>query len=298
MKERLFNAQIIAQLMGVIFIFSGLSKSLDFTHFNSIIGSYHVGYGNLVGLCVIFSEIILGLFLVFNIAIKYAASLGILILLIFTAVYSYGYFFMDIQDCGCFGKIKLFNTNYAQFIIRNCIFIALLIYVYVTNRNKQNMFVVPCSSYIISLIIIAVSALMCGKILKPINAMSKTDYEKIALSDHALGKYMILAPDSTYMITVFSYDCPHCINSFGNLQQYDNTHYVDKIIGLCISNDEKKSEFESFFEPAFTIIELPESEINNISEEYPVSFFLKNDTIINIITGEIPSAFFVKDSHL
>ena len=115
----------------------------------------------------------------------------------------------------------------------------------------------------------------------------------MAYRDHILSDYINVSADSTYLIYAFSYDCPHCINSFGNLSQYNNPRYVDKVIGICKENLEAKKKFIDFFNPSFEIKEIPEQEFYNITEKYPTSFFVKRDSIIKIVEGEIPSAYFL-----
>ncbi|MDE6022331.1 MAG: hypothetical protein K2G13_02400, partial [Muribaculaceae bacterium] len=207
----------------------------------------------------------------------------------------YGYYYLDINDCGCFGGIKILNTNYFIFIIRNLALIIFLLCIHVFNNNN---IVISPSLYALSLILISISYLMCENAFKSNNKYNVSNLEKTSIQDHVIGKYVNLSKDSTYMITIFSYDCPHCINSIGNLVQFNKTDYVDKIVGLCIQNDAKKKDFYRFFKPTFTIIEFPENTINEITSEYPVTFFIKNDTIVYKLTGEIPSGFFFKDIQL
>lgn len=286
----------ITIIIGFIFIFSGFSKSLDFSYFVNIIQSYGVNYGRIIGALIVLTEVILGLLLLFNSAIRYTSFICIFVILIFTSIYTYGYFILDVTDCGCFGKSPFLNSSYTFFIIRNALLLLGLIWIAINNKN--NIIDIPLYVYITSMIIISMATLICGKFFSKEIQYNEKDFKKIALSEHVLGRYIETSKDSTYMISILSYDCPHCINSIGNLLQYNQGDYVDNIICLFMEDSAKKKIFNEFFNPNFKIIDLPEDDIYKITNEYPITYFVKNDTIVNTIIGEIPSGFFFLKSRL
>lgn len=60
----------------------------------------------------------------------------------------------------------------------------------------------------------------------------------------------------------------------------------------------KKEDFCHFFNPDFKIIELSESDFYKISDRLPVSFFVREDSIVKTIVGELPSGYFVRNLKL
>lgn len=293
-KESIVKALTI--IIGFIFIFSGFSKALDFSYFVNIIQSYGINYGKIIGLVIVLSEVIFGLLLIFNCATRVVSFICIAVILLFTSVYSYGYFILDVTDCGCFGKSSLLNSSYTFFIIRNILLLLGLIWT--AANNKKNITDIPIYVYATSMIVISVATLMCGNFFHFAVRNNEHGFKKVALSDLTLGRYIETSKDSTSLISILSYDCPHCINSIGNLMQYNKVKYVDNIICLFKEDNAKKELFNKFFDPNFKIIDLPEDAIFNITDEYPITYFIKNDTVVNTITGEIPSGFFFQESRL
>lgn len=286
---------VIAFIIGVVFLISGFTKAASFQYFCSIIENYISIYPDIIAIVVIVAELVLGIMLIFGFCLKTTSKISLFLIILFTLVYTYGLIFLDIHDCGCFGKVKFFNSSPLFLYIRNILLFAGLIYIYkISSKYKQISFV-PLPLYISTILIIAFAIFLCRASNSGGSSFNKMDIskEKIALRDNILDKFIEISPDSTYLIYLFSYDCPHCINSFGNLVQYDNKKFVDRIIGITKTNHDARTKFINFFNPGFEIIELPEEEFYKISDEYPVSYFIREDSIIKVIKGEIPSAFFL-----
>lgn len=286
---------IITFIIGIIFIISGFSKALDFKYFVSIINNYCNFYPEIIANCIIILEIVLGIMILFRIALKYTSLICFIVVSLFTLIYTYGWVFLGIHDCGCFGKIQFINSSPAFFYVRNIILLLVLFFIYKTiDRNIDRTLHLSISYYIATIITTCVATFLCWNSSNTsFNKNMSISNEKIPIKNHILNNYIKVSSDSSYLISVFSYDCPHCINSFGNLSQYNNHDYIDKVIGLCQNNMDAKEKFVKFFKPSFEIKDLPEKDFYEISEIYPISFFVKNDSITKIIVGEIPSAFFL-----
>lgn len=288
------NFIVIAFIIGVVFLISGFTKAVSFQYFGSIINNYITLYPDIIAIIVIVTELVLGVMLIFGFSLKTTSIISLFLIILFTLVYSYGLIFLDIHDCGCFGKVKFFNSSPLFLYIRNILLFAGLIYIYKISSNCKKNSLVPLPLYICTILIVAFAIFLCrpSTSSSSFNKMNISN-EKIALKDNILDKFVEISPDSTYLIYLFSYDCPHCINSFGNLVQYDNKKFVDRIIGITKTNRDARTKFINFFNPDFEIIELPEEEFHKISDEYPVSYFIKEDSIKKMVKGEIPSAFFL-----
>ena len=49
--------------------------------------------------------------------------------------------------------------------------------------------------------------------------------------------------ESSYVVYLFSFTCPHCQNSFANVQQFQQFNVVDKVIGISILDQEAMERF-------------------------------------------------------
>lgn len=47
----------------------------------------------------------------------------------------------------------------------------------------------------------------------------------------------------------------------------------------------------AFFNPDFTIYEIPKEELDEYIDAYPTSFFIKNDTIQQVVLGRLQSPY-------
>lgn len=289
------NFNIIAIIIGIILIISGLSKAASFNYFSGIINNYISWFPDVIVAIIIVTELTLGIMLIFALYLKITSLISFCLILLFTLIYTYGLIYLGIHDCGCFGQVKFLNFSPVFLYIRNLLILLGLVYVYNKNKRTKQITKIPFPVYVVTIMIISLSFFL----YTPSNSHStikniNKELKKISFKDSNLNKYIDISSDSTYLIYLFSYDCPHCINSMGNLMQYDNKKYIDKLIGISKENSEAKNNFIEFFNPSFEIIEIPEQEFYNISEEYPVTYFIINDSVIKVIRGEIPSAFFLK----
>lgn len=285
--------EIIRTVLGFAFVLSGLTKAFDVNHFSAILSSYGIDQLYLLSPVIIFAELLLGLSLIFDLRTKIAAGASTLMLLVFTIGYTYGNLVFDIKDCGCYGNIEFLKTSPLMVYIRNILLIGCSVWVYFQTSNSNK----PISDFVYyaTILIVFVVAFGCGYTF-PHNIFKGSDkadsFDSIALSDHPLNKFITTSADSTYLVTVFSYTCPHCLNSMGNIEQYQNFNVVDKVIGIGLDSGDEQEGFRNILRPSFQILNYPEEQIIDLTLEFPTAFFIKNDSIIKIIQGEMPSAYF------
>lgn len=293
MKEK--KIDIYSIIVGLIFIISGISKSIDATTFSQTINSY--GFGNLSFLSpiIIITEIYLGLSLFLKVQLKKISFISFTFLICLTLTFIYGWVFKDITDCGCFGKINFLNSSPAFTIIRNIILIYLCIDLWLSSDNET--INEKWITNVIFILTISIVSFMSGYTLKNgIMSTKKKSKNKISVKESNLSDFMTLSPDSTYMVFAFSYTCPHCLNSIENLKQYEASGIVDKVIGIAVENDDKKESFEKLYKPNFTINEISKIDINKITSSLPKAFYIHNDSVVFTLSGELPSAYVLKDA--
>lgn len=239
---------------------------------------------------VIFAELLLGLLLVFQIRLRLISAIGLAFVAILTVIYTYRLLFKNIEDYGCFGHISFLNTSPIFTFIRNA---GLLFLLFVCWRKGNNSKTLNWEIVLASLLAIGVGIFMCGYTFRfSQKTDSKQKYAAKAVSETTLSEFITTSPDSSYLIFVFSYNCPHCINSLGNLEQYKKIGVVDKIIGIAQQNQNKKEEFIRVFNPEFEIRSFSTDTIFKLTKNFPKSYYIKNDSVIFEILGELPSAYF------
>lgn len=286
------KTNIFSLIVGLVFIISSFSKSLDSTTFAQTINSYEIGNLWFLSPIIIIIEMFLGVSLLLKIQLKKISFVSLIFLIGLTFTYIYGWLFKDIKDCGCFGNINILNASPIFTLVRNAILIYLCTVLWTSSKNE----IISPKTYI-SICFISAMCLVgfcSGYTLKKVGS-NKKPKKLVPIKDTSLSSYVNVSQDSTYLVFVFSYSCNHCMNSIENLKQYEKSGVVDKVIGLAINNDEKREKFENNFEPNFEIKHLEKRELFRLTNSFPRSFYIQNDTLQFTLSGELPSAYVLKD---
>ena len=286
------KTNLFSIIVGIVFIISGFSKSLDATTFAKTINLYEIANLWFLSPVIIIFEIFLGLSLLLKIQVKRISFISIIFLIGLTLTFIYGWIFKDITDCGCFGNINILSSSPIFTLVRNAILIYLCVDLYLHN-NKET---IDIRTYINICFIVAICivSFISGYTLDEVSYSNKKNKKYVAVKDIELGSHINTSVDSTYLVFAFSYSCSHCMNSIENLKQYEKSGVVDKVIALTINNDEEREEFEKIFEPNFEIQHLEKKDFIKISRSFPRSFFIQNDSIQFTLSGELPSAYVLK----
>ena len=279
--------------LGFIFLLSGFIKSTDTTLFIQTISMYGIKYIEYAAPVIIIIEIYIGLAFLLQ-KNKYQITIfGLFFILFVSVIFIYGLIFKDITECGCFGKLKVFDNTPWLTIIRNIILTILcidIIYYYKRNCIKgASLNIVQLTT----ICIVAIGAFSCGYSTR-FTKKEQTPFQPQHVNESKLKEYITVSSDSTYLVFAFSYTCPHCINSIGNLSQYEPNGIVDKVIPLAIKNNEAKNRFDSFFGDEYDIIHISKDSMLNLTKELPVAYYIKNDSIKDILKGELPSGLLFK----
>lgn len=287
------KTNLFSIIVGVIFIISGFSKSLDATSFAKTINLYEIANLWFLSPVIIIFEIFLGLSLLLKIQIKRISLISVIFLVGLTLTYIYGWMFKDITNCGCFGNINILNSSPIFTLVRNAILIYLCIDLYLHNEKES----IGSTTYVNLCFIAAICTVsfISGYTLTEVSYKYKKDKKYMAVKDMSIGSHINTSADSTYLVFAFSYSCSHCMNSIENLKQYEKSGVVDKVIALTINDEEKSEEFKKLYEPNFEIKHIEKREFVKISNSFPRSFFIENDTLQFTLSGELPSAYVLKD---
>ncbi len=147
---------------GVVFIFSGFVKAIDplgsmykiedyLTAFGGFFESF-LPFAMVAAVALSTLELLVGLALFFNIRVRLAVVLGLLLMLFMTPLTLYIAIASPVSDCGCFGDaIKLSNT--ATFL-KNVVLLVVILILFV-NRRRLHPLLAPFAEWCVMLLFVA-----------------------------------------------------------------------------------------------------------------------------------------------
>lgn len=280
--------KIFRLIVGLIFLLSALLKAIDNAAFADLMSNYGAllfGFGAPV---IVFVELILGVLLVFNIHPRWLSLAASLFILVVSSVFLYGVTQKGITDCGCFGPLTWLNSKPWITFLRNGILLALLIPSLIKPQQGASL----STSTILFMAVIGIAVMfMCGFSMHGAKCLQKQQkqFEPILLSESKLSDLVSCSSDSIYMVFAFSYNCPYCQNSIGNVNQYQPMGYVDKVIGIAIEDSEAQERFDRLFDTNFTIQEVSKWTMAQLTNSLPTVYFIRHDSVINQYSGLVIS---------
>ena len=279
-----------AYISGCILLLSGMLKASAAASFADLMGMYGVeslGYGAPV---IILAEVIIGIALVLQWRPRMIAGVGLIFIAIVTGIYAYGQVVYGITDCGCFGRMTGAWTQMPWVVyVRNAVIAGLLVGVWRWGEEKRW----QGWKTIVSIAVIGAACYLCGFTLhgaRMLQHKTMAPNKTMLVSETPLGEYVQPAADSTYLYFLFSYNCGHCLNSIGNVEQYAQMGVVDRIEALVIDEPLQAEAFRELFQPTFAIRPIPKETLMSLTTELPVAYWVHGDTIVRVMKGQIPSA--------
>ena len=290
MKQK--SIQILSSLVGIVFIVSGIGKAIIAHEFSQSLTQYGFDFLRFLAPPFIVFEIALGLLLFLGIRQKLMSFIAVGLLSALSLIFLYGHFFVNVDDCGCFGYFEFLNTPPFLTILRNVVLIGISLYVFLNSDNSRK--ATELNEIIIIFCILCTACFVTGyKFAQPNNDIGTQLVAKnIEVKNTMLGEFLTLSNDSTYLVFAFVYSCPHCLNSIENLKQYERLGVADRVIGLSFLPDSAViKKFDDLFNPNFEIVHLSPQELFQITNRFPVSYYIRNGIIKKEIRGVLPSGY-------
>lgn len=303
--------QLLLFLLGIFYLFSGIIKIIDIDNFLYLIRSYHIKLFIYFAPIIPVVEITVGILMIFRKRVKEIVLFSILLLIFFTGMFAYGHFAHRISDCGCFGGIDFLKMSPAVFFLRNGLLISFSLFLYyspIKVKNDTN-FRLP-HVFIIALVIL-ISVFFVGTRTHIKDYLKERPYTRTNIDQYhtnefvnknihetILSKYISTSQDSTYLIFIFSYKCPHCLSSSIKLNNYLKNDGIDRVIGLTKGTRGEKRFFEKVIKPQFDYKSIRHIEMSEITAFFPLSFYIENDTIRYKIRGGLPDYNKFEDLYL
>ncbi len=273
--------------VGIVFLFSALLKAIDTATFANLMSRYGAIWFGFGAPLIILVELILGILLVFDIRPHLASLATTIFLLAISAVFLYGVIIQGITDCGCFGPLTWLNSNPWLTFLRNGLLLIILVPSLIKPQSGTRLTILVTA---FMAVITTIVMFMCGYTFRGADCLKKqTTFNPIPLTNSYLSEFISCSSDSTYLVFAFSYSCPYCQNSIGNVNQYQPMGFVDKVIGLAIEDSIAYYRFSRLFKTNFEIREIQTFNMYRITNTLPTTFIIRHDSIVSQYSGMVLS---------
>ena len=264
--------KILSVLVGLFLLVSAYAKAADAAYFSNLLTHYGQEWLGWFAPVIIAAELILGLLLFLP----------------------YGVAFHGVYNCGCFGHLEFLNLPPAWTFVRNLILCGILLFIGIKSTDKSG----NLWTRALLALGLAIGMFTVGMTFTKSTVMLKGNVTVVPtpISETAIPRYVHdMSPDSTYLLFAFSYSCPYCNQSIGNVALYEQTGVVDRVIGLVVDDTIAEQSFRAFYkEEPFEIRRMPVEAILDIThDQLPTSFLVRHDTIFVTSHNEMFSPRFV-----
>ena len=283
-------ATVSSVLLGLMFLVSALLKAWDADTFALTLRAYGFSLFGVWAPVIIVCEAVLGLCLLMQIRPKGSAIAADIFLLVVTAGFAYGVLAKGIQECGCFGVLDRYHTAkpWVSFV-RNAVFILLTVPILLAPSKPEKQL---SRKLIVMVPVLAIIGFICGLAMKSSFSLPRLIEEEGLNETEMMAQLQAeytFSSDSTYVVYLFSFTCPHCQNYYANIEQYQRFGLVNKVLGIAVENEEAQARFERIYQPEIEIITIPKSRMSAITHILPMAVHIADGAIQEIEDGFIPS---------
>lgn len=282
---------ISTTLLGLIFLVSSISKAWDAEAFADMLLQYGPQWFSIGAPIIIMIESVLGMVLLLRISPTWSAICADCFLVVVSVIFAYGVLTKGIGDCGCFGVLSILFTNKPWMtFVRNALFIVISIPAILESSKEIKGSHIKV---IVIIFVVGLSCFICGLSMNKSYKLPKISSAKVTnnrnnMMDKLKDIYSFQS-DSSYIVYLFSFTCPHCQNSFANVQQFQQFNVVDKVIGISIQDQEAMERFYRIYNPEIEIITISKEEMQHITNQLPMGLSIKKNSIVKVEVGRITS---------
>lgn len=285
-----YLSYISTALLGLMFLVSAFAKAWDAEAFADILLLYGSQKFGILAPLIIMVEAILGTSLLLRIYPRWTTIAADAFLVTVSLVFAYGVLARGIEDCGCFGALsRLYTGRPWMTFVRNAIFLLISVPALLHRSNEHNYFVPKALTTVLvaSMACFATGLSMRHSFELPKrSSLQEDNWEKTMTKLNAVYPF---SADSTYFVYLFSFSCAYCQNSFANVEQYQQLHVTDNVLGIAIEDPEAQERFVRIYRPEIPILTIPHEQMTNITNSLPVALFIKGNAIQNAESGGITS---------
>jgi len=269
---------LIYPLLGGVFFLSALGKFMDIEGFKLNMKLY--GFPEASVYVILIIEFLIAVCFSTIIFLEKTLKVTIVFLVLLTMVFLYGYFFLDIKSCGCFGMFEGLNPKgILSLLTKNVTLFLLMVGGYFLVKDSQLKINWP--KRVISLICFLA---LCFTFFEynsryvedyALNHLNKNIKEfNLPIKNVDLSKFN--------RVFVFSPSCSHCKKAIPKIILENKLDTINFIGVTSDSNIKKLEELKNSFNLNFPVLKLKEANFLNITKTVPVVFFTKNNIIIEV----------------
>lgn len=258
---RPWMSRILAGVVGLVLLTSGLSKATDMALFVRQMRDYGFAFHHLLlgagawGLIAV--EWSLGVALLISYRLRLTLSLTIVLFLIFLGASSWAVFTGATEECGCFGA--WLERTPKQAVIEDVILtaatvLALLVYKPGTSPQRRSKPWVVAAACLTGLALPAFFGPSLAWMKQPLSAK---DYHPLSILQIP-GKEPIDLRRGSYLIILMDANCLHCRKTIPELNELAKADDLPMVIGLCMNEEKQKRSFIEEFQPNFPIGQIGE----------------------------------------
>lgn len=288
---------IIIYIIGIVYLLSGLGKAMNVLYFQTLIHGYGIPYLDLLAPAVILVELVIAFLYFVRWRVKTISLCSIIILLVFTMIYTFGYTRQGITECGCFGVLSIPELPPIAVYLRNTFLLILSNYLYFTTEDESTVW--TRRRWIVFCCYLCCGMFCTGMTYRPIAYLPDRTHPLEGKLISELSWSEILPEKKSMMVLFYSHQCSHCMNTLENffaLQRYER---MDTIIAIAVkTNAEEIPESQSFWDlyPKIGELEIEEEALQEI-KEFPTSLLIVSDTIRQVFVGELPNPYLIETSN-
>lgn len=276
-------------LLGVVFIFSAVTKALDLYAFAVQVSYYGIvrdpSLVSLAANAMVCVEAAFGAALLAGLRLRGLVLLATGALLVgFTALIAYAWAFKGLKDCGCFGAYVKMGPGVS--ILKNAVLMALVVAGLIPILKKSDAAGLPPrrgptrAGYALGALGIAIVAAAA--------VFGKPAPEPPPASTSSAGKpfaaYVINADGQTYdlgkgdyLLAMLSATCEHCQAAVAILNELAAEPGMIPIVSLMLGADAEMEEFRALTDPHFPVQAIEALQFMNLIGTEPPRFYLIRD---------------------
>jgi hypothetical protein len=288
--RRLLAGALLLALSG-LFLFSGYAKLISLETFGWSIrdaGVQSEGLARFAARTIVGLEILLGLFLLFRVALRrftLPATIGLLVLFCVYLFYLVAQNGWD-GDCGCYGSLYSMSPGWA--LVRNGAMIGGGLLLYALPRFKTNRTTTILGGVGVA-IAIALPIIFSEKEQKP------SAINLAPVYSHGAPRPATNLMQGRHLIAFFSLTCPHCMTAaktLGDIWRQDSTLPITMVLGGKEKRLQKFLDGTNSGTVPFTHVQPMDSFIRMAGPYVPAIFFVENGKVVRSLryTGLTRSA--------
>ncbi|MEN6626645.1 MAG: MauE/DoxX family redox-associated membrane protein [Candidatus Sumerlaeia bacterium] len=286
-------------VLGVIFLVSAIAKAVDVKSFALLISYFNVMRDTMLvsgtAVLIILFEFILGMSLI--VRNRYESTfikITLAALACFSGIIVYGWIFMGLQDCGCFGsfiKMSPLASLFKNGVLMGVAGFALL------QHKKYRRISVPIVEYpqrrVFKLATVCLSTIMPTALMgwsyfagstKPqdpnLNAQTSEStsdriFAQFKVQDNK--RNMLDLGQGRYFVAFLSDSCGHCQDIVSDLNEFPHIYKDLPVIGLILGDENTLREFRERFLPQFPTAILEPLKFFEFIGNAPPRYYLVQD---------------------